>query len=104
MGYQIIASIALGISGKKTVTDALDIVFNLVSLGYSRQDELLADKLAVKYAKKAGFDPYAMITFFEKLKKQAREKGSNFNLVFLSSHPPIEERIKNVSDILGNQK
>lgn len=96
LGYQIILSIALGVSGKQEIERAADIVFNLASLGYNRQDELLADKLAVKYAKRAGFNPYGMVTFFEKLKKEAQEKGANFNLVFLSSHPPIEERIKNV--------
>lgn len=96
LGYQIIAGIALGISGNQAVIRATDIVFNLVNLGYSRKDELLADKLSVKYAKKAGFNPDGMITFFEKLKQEAKKKGPNFKLVFLSSHPPIDERIKNV--------
>lgn len=102
LGYQIIMGIALGISGKQTMTEAIDIVFNLVSLGYSRQDEFLADKLAVRYARKAGFNPYGTITFFEKLKKEAQNKGPRFNLVFLSSHPPIEERIKNVENEIAN--
>lgn len=96
MGYQIILDIALGISGKQAAAQTIDIVFNLVTLGYSRQDEFLADKLAVRYAKRAGFDPYAMVTFFEKLRQEERKRGPNFNLVFLSSHPPIEERIKNI--------
>jgi len=95
LGYQIIMNIVMGTGSKKTVSDALNIVFNLTSLGYSRKDELLADKLAVRYARKAGFNPYGMLTFFQKLKKEAESKGPNFNLVFLSSHPPIEERIKN---------
>lgn len=96
MSYQIIMGIALGISGKQGIVKATDIAFDLVNLGYSRKDEFLADKLSVKYAKRAGFNPYGMVTFFEKLKKEAEKKGPNFNLVFLSSHPPIEERIKNV--------
>lgn len=100
LGYQIIMDIALGVGGKKSIVQATDIVFGIVTLGYSRQDEFLADKLAVKYAKSAGFNPYGMITFFEKLKKEQEKGGPNFNLVFLSSHPPIEERIKNVSLIL----
>src|SRR3989338_1349985 len=52
LGYQIILSIALGLSGKQEIERAADIVFNLSSLGYSRQDELLADKLSVRYAKR----------------------------------------------------
>lgn len=94
LGYQIIMDIVLGLSRNKTVVDAMDIVFGIVSLGYSRKDELLADKLAIKYAKGGGFNSYAMISFFEKLKKETEKRGPNFNLVFLSSHPPIEERIK----------
>lgn len=93
LGYQLVLGIALGISGSGTVGKALDVVFNLVSLGYSRKDEFLADKLAVKYAMKSGFDPYAMATFFEKLKQQS---GAKYIPVFLSSHPPIEDRIQKV--------
>jgi predicted Zn-dependent protease len=74
----------------------MDIVFDLASLGYSRKDESLADKLAVKYARYAGFDPYAMITFFKKLQKEADKKGGNLRIEIFSSHPNLEERIKNV--------
>ena len=98
MGYQIILAIALGASNQQSMASAINIVFDLVNLGYSRKDELLADKLSVRYAKRAGFNPFGMVTFFEKLKKQSQEKGTDFNLVFLSSHPPIEERIKRVEN------
>ncbi len=104
MGYQIILSIALGISGRQEMARAIDIVFDFVSLGYSRKDELLADKLSVRYAKRAGFNPYGMVTFFEKLKKEQERKGPNFNLAFLSSHPSIEERIKNVEEEIARNQ
>ncbi len=96
LGYQIIMSIALGLSGQQEMGQAMDIVFNLASLGYSRKDESLADKLAVKYARRSGFNPYGMITFFRKLQKEAEKKGNNLRIEFLSSHPDLEERIKNV--------
>jgi predicted Zn-dependent protease len=98
LGYQLIMGIALGLTGEQSVGSAMDIVFNVVNLGYSRKDELLADKLAVRYTKRAGFNPYGVVTFFEKLRKEAQAKGANYNLVFLSSHPPIEERIKKVDE------
>lgn len=103
LGYQLIMGIALGISGQRSTGQAIDVVFNLVSLGYSRKDEFLADKLAVKYAKRSGFNPYGMVTFFEKLKKEADEKGPNFKLVFLSSHPPIEQRIEKAKEEITKQ-
>ncbi len=94
LGYQLITAIALGISGQDQVLQATDVVFNVIILGYSRKDEYLADKLAVKYTKSAGFDPNGMITFFQKLKQES--KNSTLQIVFLSSHPPIDERIKQV--------
>lgn len=102
LGYQIIMNIVLGVSNAQSLVRATNIVFNLVSLGYSRQDEYLADRLSIKYSKKAGFNPYGMITFFEKLKEEARRRGPNFNLVFLSSHPPINERIKQAKNEIEN--
>ena len=100
LGYQLIMSIALGVGGKETMSQAMDVVFNLASLGYSRKDETLADKLAVRYSKRAGFNPYAMITFFNKLKKEETKNGTG-KLVFLSSHPALDERIKNVQQELA---
>jgi len=101
MGYQIIMGIVLGSSSQGTMGQALDIVFNLVNLGYSRQDEFLADKLAVRYTRRAGFSPLGIITFFAKLKAEAEKKGPGLKLVFLSSHPPIEERIARVEKEIG---
>ncbi len=98
LGYQVVMNIALGISGQQTMGQAMDIVYNLINLGYSRKDELLADKLAVRYAKRSGFNPHAMVTFFEKLKNEAGSKPSHYNPVFLSSHPAIDDRIKNVEN------
>lgn len=95
LGYQIILNIALGIRGSIDMARAMNIIFDLSSLGYGRKDEFFADKLAVKYAKRAGFNPHGLVTFFEKLKQEAKSRGSNFKIVFLSSHPPLEERIKN---------
>ncbi|MDD5254528.1 MAG: M48 family metalloprotease, partial [Candidatus Omnitrophica bacterium] len=103
LGYQLIVGVALGLSGQQGATlQALDVVFNLINLGYSRKDEFLADKLAVRYARRAGFDPYGMVTFFEKLQQEAERKGQGFNLVYLSSHPPIAERIKQVKNEIAS--
>jgi len=101
MGYQIIMGIVLGSSSQGTMGQTLDIVFNLVNLGYSRQDEFLADKLAVRYTRRAGFSPLGIITFFAKLKAEAEKKGPGLKLVFLSSHPPTEERIARVEKEIG---
>lgn len=94
LGYQIVMSLAFRNASSLDLARAVNITFNLISLGYSREDERLSDKLAVKYAFKANFKPEAMISFFEKLK--AEEKGGAYHIAFLESHPAIDERIKNV--------
>ena len=97
LGYQIVMSIAFSKASSADVGQALDVVFNIVSLGYSREDERLADQLAIKYAYRAGFNPRGMITFLYKLEEEAKKQGATYHLIFLSSHPSLGERIKNMN-------
>ncbi len=91
LGYDILMSIALRNTSVRQMQQAIDISFNLAELGYSREDELLADRLGAKYAYKAGYDPRAMITFLKKLKeKDKAEMGP----IFLRSHPYASQRIE----------
>lgn len=66
-------------------------------LAYSREDEILADKLAVKYAFNAGYNPEAMLTFLKKLQKYHREQPIK-RLSYARTHPYITERIKAVKE------
>ncbi len=102
MGYQILMGIALGVSGQQTMGKAMDVVFDLVHLGYSRKDELLADKLSVRYARRAGFSPYAMVTFLKKLDTDSVSAGTHYKPAFLSSHPQVQERIKYVESEIAS--
>jgi beta-barrel assembly-enhancing protease len=99
LGYDILTGILLGATGQKTVADLINIfVFNPVTLAYSRQDELFADKLAIRYAKRAGFNPYGMVTFFGKLKKEQQERGPGLRIEILSSHPDMDKRIEKAKE------
>lgn len=91
LGYDILMNIALQNASVRQMQQAIDLTFNLAALGYSREDELLSDRLGAKYAYKAGYDPYAMITFLKKL--QAKDK-SDMGPVFLRSHPYTSQRIQ----------
>ncbi len=97
LGYQIVMSIAFSQASSAQINQALDVVFNLASLGYSREDERLADKLAVRYAYRAGFNPRGMVTFLYKLEEEAKKQGRTYHLIFLESHPALEERINNMN-------
>lgn len=91
IGYDILMNIALKNASVKQMQQAIGITFNLVELGYSREDELLSDRLGVKYAYKAGYDPYAMISFLKKLKEKDK---AEIGPVFLRSHPYASQRIQ----------
>lgn len=96
LGFDIVMSIAFNKSNAVQVFQAVNVVYDLISLGYSREDERQADKLAVIYTYKAKYNPRGMINFFAKLKEEEKKKGNANIPVFLRSHPAIEERIKNI--------
>ena len=82
---------AAGLSGltqdlSKTV---LDLTFNLPN---SRQDETEADRIGVELAARAGFDPRASITVWQKL----GQKGGGSSPEFLSTHPSDQSRISDL--------
>ena len=91
LGYDILMNVALQNASVRQMQQAIDVTFNLVELGYSRDDELLSDRLGVKYAYKAGYDPYAMVSFLKKLNEKDKDQ---MGPVFLRSHPYTSERIK----------
>lgn len=91
IGYDVLMNIAARKSGVADLQKAASVTYNLVMLGYSRKDELLSDRLGVKYALKAGYDPYAMISFLKKLQDA---KDEQIGFVFLRSHPYTSDRIK----------
>lgn len=92
LGYDILMNIAVNRAGGfKDFQKAVSITYDLISLGYSREDELLADRLGAKYAYKAGYDPYAMVSFLKKLKEL---DGGKMGPVFLRSHPYASKRIE----------
>ena len=64
-------------------------------LAFSRKHESEADYIGIRYAAKAGYDPRAAITFWQKMEKESQ--GSHVP-VFLSTHPSHEQR---VADLQG---
>jgi len=90
-----------------TVGSALSETFNKISgvtsigiqllfLKYSRDDEREADALGVEYARKGGYNPGEMVSFFSALQKLGDLSGGHSLPGFLSTHPLTRERIQNV--------
>lgn len=102
LGYQLLVGLVLVGLGQKDIHVTRQIagvsntVFDLLSRGYSRQDELQADALAVRYLARAGYDPGAMARVLEFLMKEEGPGGRMFEI--LSTHPRMEERIRKIRE------
>ena len=70
---------------------AAAMIAKLVSLRYSRNDELEADDFAVKFTPAAGYSPAAMIQVMQMLDRKA---GGGGQPEFLSTHPNPGNRIQ----------
>ena len=101
LGYQILSTIAISqyVRARQprkqeatAVAYAASTAFNLVTLGYSRQDEFQSDRLGLIYAYKAGYDPRGLARSLEKL-DQHKEKGISVPYI-LRSHPYHDQRIQ----------
>ena len=74
-------------------------------LPHSRGNESEADKMGAIYAARAGYDPRAAITFWEKMmaQKQAAEKASGGEdkiSALFSTHPADQKRIADLKALM----
>ena len=94
LSYNLISILVLAVTKDAQFKRGADLAFSQIMLGYSREDELLADQLAVKYTKKAGYDPKAIISFLKKLKQIEKEAPLKPLIpAFVRTHPYLPERI-----------
>jgi hypothetical protein len=71
------------------------VVAYFTTLKFSRDDEREADFLAVYNLYQLGYDPRAMVSVFETLRRGEGRDPSSFE-VFFQTHPSSAERIENV--------
>lgn len=89
-------------SGGAEVGGAADVAFTELILGYGREDELLADQLAARYTKRAGFNPGGMISFLKRLQEIEKRKPPTQKTYF-KTHPYVPDRIRVVKEELGEK-
>jgi predicted Zn-dependent protease len=98
--------IFMGGWGGYAVRQAAGLAVPLTFLKYSRNFEREADLLGLQYLYKAGYDPAAMVDFFEKLEAMEKEKPGTMAELF-RSHPVTSERMKNtqknIQELLASQ-
>ncbi|KGF78106.1 peptidase M48, partial [Massilia sp. JS1662] len=62
----------------------------LLTLKFSRSDETDADLVGLELAARAGYDPQASVSLWNKMAKASKNEGG---LSFLSTHPSGPDRI-----------
>jgi len=93
LGLQVL-SVALGTPDAADLGGKLaDVMFTLPN---SRTHETEADRMGVELAARAGYDPRAAVTLWQKM--GAAEKGSSAPPEFLSTHPSASTRIADLQN------
>ena len=100
MGYNLALLATLPARKSSGFYNGASFAIAQIMSAYSREDEYMADELAVKYTKRAGFVPEAGIDVLEKLyshnKKEPMRPRSYFR-----THPYLPQRIKHIKETLG---
>ena len=94
---QMLEQLGVGLLGALTGVNtqlAQTIADVTISLPHSRAQETEADRIGVELAARAGYDPHAAVTLWQKMDKLA---GGNQPPQFLSTHPSNASRIADVT-------
>jgi predicted Zn-dependent protease len=92
LGLSVVGSaLGLGQGSMQVAQMVTDITFNLPN---SREHEVEADRIGVELAARAGYDPRAAITLWQKM----GQAGGGAPPQFLSTHPSPENRQKDLAD------
>ncbi len=92
--------IFLGGWGGFAIQQAAALAIPLGFLKFSRAAEEEADIFAAQYLWAAGYDPHALVTFFEKLQAKEKKKPGTISKIF-STHPVVGDRIGRVNSLIA---
>jgi len=97
----IATGILLGVGGAAPAAASAVTVSSIAagasaSLAYSRENEMEADQIALKYLAKAGYSGEGLLKTLKKIRSR-NWYGSDQMPVYLSTHPAVEDRIAYIS-------
>jgi predicted Zn-dependent protease len=81
--------------------EGLQFAIPMGFLKFSRDAEREADYLGLEYMYKAGYDPNAFVTFFEKVEAEEKRQPGTVPK-FFSTHPPTPDRVEAIQKEIGN--
>jgi predicted Zn-dependent protease len=106
-----VAGIASAIFLGRQAADAIGTLSTVALRGYSRSQELEADKLGVRYLRQNGYNPNAMASFLKTLQADSRlqaviqglpeDAADQFNI--LQTHPRTSDRVKEAIAAAGGR-
>ena len=102
MSEQVAKSVGISIAALvfnlgQLSTELLAQAANLaVSLPYARSQETDADLVGLELAARAGYDPRAAVSVWQKMSKLSQKAGKGQPPQFLSTHPGHENRIQQI--------
>jgi len=79
------------------IYEAVQLMIPITFLEFSREFEAQADYLGVQYMYRAGYDPQAFVTFFEKIQNLEKQKPGAVAKVF-ENHPQTPDRIEHTEE------
>jgi predicted Zn-dependent protease len=75
------------------IYEGLNVAIPMSYLKFDRNNETEADYLGLQYMYKAGYDPNAFVSFFEKIQAEERRRPGSIPKIF-STHPPTPDRVQ----------
>ncbi|OIO34239.1 MAG: hypothetical protein AUJ70_01520 [Candidatus Omnitrophica bacterium CG1_02_40_15] len=102
VGYDILRILMVVTGAGRQDAGHIDSAFGQLIMSYSREDEALADKLAIKYLKEAGYDPWAVVSLLKKL-QEADKILPIRPYTSYRSHPYVADRIRMVKQELSGE-
>lgn len=88
-------------SGDYNTAQAAQMIANLVSMSYGRNQELKADNLGVRFMTETGYNPEAMLGLMQILEQAGGGKGQP---EFLSTHPSPANRMEKIKEAIDEYK
>jgi predicted Zn-dependent protease len=79
------------------IYEGLNLAIPMSYLKFDRNNEREADYLGLQYMYKAGYDPNAFVSFFEKIEAEERRHPGSIPKIF-STHPPTPDRVQKAQE------
>ncbi len=97
----IISGVLMGSNGSSGAAQTAKIIGDLISMKYSRNDELEADQLGILFMINAGYQPEQMLGVM-KILKQTHD--GNHTPEYQNTHPDPEHRMEKIKETIRKHK